>query len=251
MARDLMDASDVILPITQLMHVAALNGCLMPCICLGASVILLPGFDPAGVLDAMERFRCTVLLGLPTLTQFVAEEQARKPRRVGSLRTAAAGGDSVPVALQCCFKALFGIPLQEIYAMTEALPITLVPKGALLPGSMGVPKEGIELRIIDLVGQDGCASETGEVVVRGAANCIGYWNDPAATDATQGDGWLRTGDLASRDRDGYYWFKGRKKQIIVRGGSNISPQEVEQALYSGRRELASVRAAASCGLQSP
>jgi len=142
MARDLMDASDVILPITQLMHVAALNGCLMPCIYLGASVVLLPGFDPAAVLDAMERFRCTVLLGLPTLTQFVAEEQARKPRQVGSLRTAAAGGDSVPVALQGRFKALFGIPLQEIYAMTEALPITLVPKGALRPGSMGVSFDG-------------------------------------------------------------------------------------------------------------
>jgi len=231
MARDLMDASDVVAPMTQLMHAAALNVCLMPCIYLGASMALLPGFCPAAVLDAIEQFRCTVLFGLPTLMQLVVEEQARKPRVVGSLRTAMSGGDSVPIALQDRFKMHFGIPLQEIYGMTETLPITLIPKGALRPGSMGIAKEGFELRIVDNAGQDVCENETGEVVVRSGANCVGYWNDPAATEAALGDGWLRTGDLASRDAEGYYWFKGRKKQIIVRAGSNISPQEVEEALY--------------------
>ena len=115
--------------------------------------------------------------------------------------------------------------------MTETLPITLNPKGALRPGSMGVSKQGFELRIVDSAGQNVGDNETGEVVVRSAANCVGYWSDPAATEAVIVDGWLRTGDLASRDADGYYWFKGRKKQIIVRAGSNISPQEVEEALY--------------------
>ena len=231
MTRDLMDASDIFLPMTQLMHAAALNVCLMPCIYLGASVALLPSFDPAAVLDAIERFRCTVLFGLPTLMQFVVEEQARKPRLVASLGTALSGGDTVPVALQDRFAALFGIPLQEIYGMTETLPITLIPKSALRPGSIGVPREGFQLRIVDPVGRDICGSETGEVVVCSAANCVGYWNDPAATEAALEDGWFRTGDFASRDADGYFWFKGRKKQIIIRAGSNISPQEVEEALY--------------------
>jgi long-chain acyl-CoA synthetase len=231
MALDLMDATDIVLPMTQLMHAAALNVCLMPCIYLGASVALLPGFDPAAVLDAIERFRCTAVFGLPTLMQFVVDEQARKPRLAGSLRTALCGGDTVPVALQDRFKMIFGIPLREIYGMTETLPITLIPKGAQRPGSMGIPKQGFELRIVDAAGQDLGENETGEVVIRSAANCVGYWSDPAATEAAIVNGWLRTGDLASRDGDGYYWFKGRKKQIIVRAGSNISPQEVEEALY--------------------
>jgi long-chain acyl-CoA synthetase len=231
MAHDVMDATDIVLPMTQLMHAAALNVCLTPSIYLGASVALLPGFDPAAVLDAIERFRCTALFGLPTMMQFVVEEQAIKPRVAGSLRTAISGGDTVPVALQDRFKMLFGIPLQEIYGMTETLPITLIPKGALRPGSMGVPKQGFELRIVDPTGQNVGENETGEVVVRSAANCVGYWSDPAATETAIVDGWLRTGDLASRDADGYYWFKGRMKQIIIRGGSNISPQEVEEALY--------------------
>ncbi len=231
MARDVMDSSDVVAPMTQLMHAAGLNVCLMPSIYVGASMALLPGFCPEAVLDAIERFRCTFLFGLPTLMQFVVEEQVHKPRQVGSLRTAISGGDSVPIALQDRFKMLFGIPLQEIYGMTETLPITMIPKGTLRPGSMGVVKEGFELRIADHAGRDVCEDETGEVMVRSAANCVGYWNDPAATEAALEDGWLRTGDLASRDAEGFYWFRGRKKQIIIRGGSNISPQEVEEVLY--------------------
>lgn len=231
MARGLLEASDVILVMTQLMHASGLNCCLLPSVYLGASVVLLPGFDPATVLDVIERFSCTYLLGLPALMQFVVEEQARKPREVGSLRTALAGGDTVPVALQDRFKTLFGIPLQEIYGMTEALPITLNPKSALRQGSIGVLKEGFELRIVDLFGQDIREGETGEIVVRSAANCIGYWNDTSATKALMESGWLHTGDLASCDANGYYWFKGRKKQIIIRAGSNISPQEVEEALF--------------------
>ncbi len=86
MARDVMDSSDVVAPMTQLMHAAGLNVCLMPSIYVGASMALLPGFCPKAVLDAIERFRCTFLFGLPTLMQFVVEEQALKPRQVGSLR---------------------------------------------------------------------------------------------------------------------------------------------------------------------
>jgi long-chain acyl-CoA synthetase len=146
------------------------------------------------------------------------------------VRTAISGGDTVPIALQDRFATLFGLPLQEIYGMTETLPITLNPKEALRPGSMGVPKDGFELRIVDAAGKDVREGETGEVLVRSAANCIGYWNDPEASEALLAGGWLHTGDLASRDGR-HYWFKGRKKQIIIRAGSNIAPQEVEEALY--------------------
>lgn len=115
--------------------------------------------------------------------------------------------------------------------MTEALPITVNPKGAAQQGSIGVRIEGFDLRIAGRDGRDVAEGETGEILVRGPATCIGYWNDPEATRAALRDGWLSTGDLASRDADGYYWFQGRTKEIIIRAGSNISPQEVEEALY--------------------
>ena len=90
---------------------------------------------------------------------------------------------------------------------------------------------GAEVRVVDLNDCDVPDGVTGEIAVRYPGNCIGYWNDVPATEALLRNGWLHTGDLATRDADGYYWFKGRKKEIIIRGGSNISPQEVEEALY--------------------
>jgi long-chain acyl-CoA synthetase len=96
---------------------------------------------------------------------------------------------------------------------------------------MGTAPEGFSLRVVDERGNDVEPGETGELILRSPANCIGYWNDPDATAKLLRHGWLHTGDLVMCDEDGYYWFKGRLKQIIIRGGSNISPQEVEEALY--------------------
>jgi long-chain acyl-CoA synthetase len=119
----------------------------------------------------------------------------------------------------------------EGYGMTESAPLVVNPMGAIRPGSLGVPVESVELRIVDFAGRVVPEGETGEILVRSPASCIGYWNDPEVTRAAIEDGWLHTGDLASRDPEGYYWFRGRKKEIIIRAGSNISPQEVEEALY--------------------
>jgi long-chain acyl-CoA synthetase len=213
-----------------MMHLAALSS-LLASVYQGTPMVVLPRLDPAAVLDAIERFGCTVTSYLPALMQFIVENQARKPRRVSSLRLVTVGGDAVSLVLQNRFKTLFGIPLVEVYGMTETNPIACNPIGAPRPGSIGLPVEGVEMRIVDGEDREVAGGETGEIVVRGASTCIGYWNDPEATSALFGSGWLHTGDLASRDTDGYYWFKGRKKEIIIRAGSNISPQEVEEALY--------------------
>jgi long-chain acyl-CoA synthetase len=229
---EMVQADDIALAVTQLMHAAALNIVLLPSLYLGASVVLLPAFDPGAFLDAVEQFRGTFVFCLPAQWQFVTEEQARKPREVSSLRTIFVGGDSVSLALQTRSRETFGLEVQELYGMTESVPTTYNRKGSVRPGSIGRPPEGCELRIVDLSGLHVAAGGTGEIVVRSATNCIGYWNDPDSTRAAiDPEGWLRTGDLGSRDPEGYYWFKGRLKQIIVRGGSNISPQEVEGALY--------------------
>jgi len=126
---------------------------------------------------------------------------------------------------------LFDAPVREIFGMTETVPVTCIREGQKRPGSMGQAMELVETRVARLSGGLADVDEVGELQVMSAANTIGYWKDPAATAAAFVDGWLRTGDLVHRDADGFYWFAGRAKQIIVRGGSNISPQEVEDALY--------------------
>jgi long-chain acyl-CoA synthetase len=219
------------LVMTPIMHALGLGVALLPAIDRGAQAVLLSRFDAGAALDAIERFRCSFTITMPALMQLVVTEQERQPRDVSSLRTALAGGDSVPAALQVRFASLFGIPLQEGVGMTESFLIAFNPKGAIRPGSMGVPAPGAEVGVIDKddrLLEDG---ETGELVVRSPANCTGYWNDPAATGTLLRGGWLHSADLAARDSDGYYWFKGRKKEIIVHGGSNVSPQEVEEVLY--------------------
>lgn len=97
-------------------------------------------------------------------------------------------------------------------------------------GSIGLPVEGFELKIIDDEGNELGDEQVGEMIIRTDGTMLGYWNNPEATAETIRDGWLHSGDLGRRDADGYYWFEGRKKQIIVRGGSNIAPQEVENAI---------------------
>jgi long-chain acyl-CoA synthetase len=197
----------------------------------GQSLVLLPKFDPGEMLDAIEQFHCTRLVLMPALWQFVLAEQERAPRRVSSLKGAAVAGDAAPIALQDRFQTIFGIPLQEAYGLTESVVVSVNPIEALRPGSIGQPLAGLDLRVVDSVGRDLAAGETGELLVRSPGTCIGYWNDPAATRAALDDGWLHTGDLVSRDAEGYYWFRGRAKEIIIRAGSNISPQEVEEVLY--------------------
>ena len=197
----------------------------------GSPVVLLPRFEPGPALDAIERFGCTTMGGLPTMVLSMAEEQAKRPRRITTLCSVFGGGDAVSPVLQSRFKALFGTDLLEIYAMTEICPMCANPAGAPRNGSVGLPLEGVDIRLVDLDGRDVRTGETGEIIARGASLCAGYWNDPQATRAAMGNGWMHTGDLAARDADGFIWFKGRKKEIIIRAGSNISPQEVEDALY--------------------
>lgn len=231
MAEYVLTSDEIVLTMTQMMHSSGLGCALLPAIYLGLPAVLLPAFEPAAALDAIERFRCTYTFGLPALLQFVVEEQVRKPRDTSSLRMVVAGGDCAPVKLQERFAAIFGVPLHEGIGMSETYPIAFNPKGAIRPGSLGLASPGAEVRIVDGDDRPLEDGETGEIVVRSAASCVGYWNDQAATNALLRGGWLHSGDLATRDRDGYFWFKGRKKEIIVHQGSNVSPQEVEEVLY--------------------
>ena len=226
-----LDPTHTLLAATQMVHIAALSCVLLPGICCGAKVVLLPAFDAAQCLDLIERRRCSFIGMLPAMLRFVVEEQGRSPRDVGSVRLCIVGGDTVPVTLQERFQALFGVGVRELFGMTETVPVACIRDGAPRNGSVGPALDAVDTRVADLAGKIVGDGEVGELQVQSPSNCVGYWDDPNSTAATFDDGWLRTGDLVRRDADGFLWFEGRVKQIIVRGGSNISPQEVEEALY--------------------
>jgi long-chain acyl-CoA synthetase len=171
------------------------------------------------------------MLILPAMLRFMVEEQANRSRDVSSMRLCLAGGDTVPVTLQERFQQFFGFRVRELFSMTETVPVTCIREGAPRAGSMGLALDIIDTRVADAGGNVIGVGQVGELQVQSPAHCVGYWNNPDATAATFHDGWLRTGDLVRRDADGFYWFEGRVKQIIVRGGSNFSPQEVEESLY--------------------
>jgi long-chain acyl-CoA synthetase len=226
------DSLQSVLVMTQMAYISAIVVGLLPAVLTGGTCVLLPYFDAPLVLDLIERFQCTCTFGLPSMAQLLLEEQARKPREVRSLRTFVAGGDCVPVSTQERFQDLFGIPLREGYGMTETGPSVGNPADGIRPGSLGKPFDGVEVRVIGPDGKDAPTGQIGEIVVRSPANFAGYWDDPVATREALRNGWVYTGDLARCDAEGYLWFEGRKKDIIVRDGLNISPQEVEEAIYN-------------------
>jgi long-chain acyl-CoA synthetase len=225
------DSLQTSLVMTQMAYVSAVCFVLVPSIVTGATCVLVPSFDAGLVLDMIERFQCTYTLGLPVIVQSLVEEQGRNPRQAHSLRTFLAGGDSVPTILQQRFESLFGIPLRKAYGMTETGLSVGNPADSIRPGSLGKPFDGVDVRVVDFSGMDVSEGQTGEIAVRSPANFTGYWDDPVATRDALRDGWPHSGDLAHRDADGHLWFDGRKKEIIVRDGLNLSPQEIEEVLY--------------------
>lgn len=221
---------DAFLGWAPLPHASGLMLQLLPAVLAATEVALVPRFDPAAILRTLERRRCTATFGLPAGLQALCRALAEGSYDVSSLRTCVAGGDSVSPALQKEFKEKFGVSIQEGIGMTEALPISANRPGRIKIGSVGPPLDGMEVRIVDDQGAPVPRGVTGELTVRTSVKMLGYWNDPAATAAAVRDGWLHTGDLVRQDEDGYCWFAGRKKEIIVRGGSNVAPQEVEDVL---------------------
>ncbi len=227
-----LTAADVVGVVPSMAHIFGLALLLFPTLAVGATAVVIPRFEPDLVLDAFERRRVTQCGALPVMYNALIHAPGAASRDLGALRFCLAGGDAVPTELQRRFEEKFGIALTEGCGMTEVIPYACNPAyGAKRAGSMGLPLPGVRLRLVDENGRDVPGGEVGEICVQSEASMVGYWEEPEATAATLRDGWLHTGDLGRIDTEGYYWFVGRKKEIIVRGGSNISPLEVEEVLY--------------------
>jgi acyl-CoA synthetase (AMP-forming)/AMP-acid ligase II len=192
-------------------------------------MVMVERFDPDAVLDQIELHRCTWMLGLPFMYAALLEHQRKQPRKVSSLRRCICGGDVFPVQLQLDFEATFGAPLRNIWATTEAV-------GSLRPGSQPGPvsriASGAQIRLVDDEGREAPRGEVGELLVRGPHVTVGYWVAPDRINDATRDGWYYSGDLMRQGEGDELWFVGRKKDIIIRGGSNISPVEVERVLLS-------------------
>ena len=198
-----------------------------------ASQILLPRFSAVKALELMEAHRATVLAAVPTMFQWMLRAKRDPDYDLSSLTVAVSGGAPAPEEMLREFEERFGVYMIEGYGPTEAAPVVSVnPRyGVRKIGSVGPPLPGIQVQVVDDENRPLPVGEVGELCVRGPNVMIGYWNAPELTARTIVDGWLHTGDMARVDEDGYIYIVDRKKDLIIVGGMNVYPREVEDVIY--------------------
>jgi acyl-coenzyme A synthetase/AMP-(fatty) acid ligase len=223
-----LSADDVIVSPLALAHASGLFTSIS-FIRLGLPVVILDSPDPGIMLDAVERHHGTWLFGFPYQYATLVAAQRSRSRNVSSLRVCLTGGDICPVELQEQVAAVLGAPLYNIWAATEVVGSVTF---GLQPGPVVRILKDAQLRIVDDEGNDVADGEVGELLVRGPNVFAAYWNDPEATMKALRGGWYRSGDLMRRGDGDDLWFVARKRDIIIRGGTNISPMEIEDALLA-------------------
>jgi long-chain acyl-CoA synthetase len=225
--------ADVIMGCLPLFHVFGLTCGLNTAVRAGAMLTLIPRFDPAKALEVVGRDKVTVFEGVPTMYAAMLHSPDAGAADMSSLRTCITGGSAMPVEILRNFESTFGCQVLEGYGLSETAPAASFnqPGRERKPGTIGFPVRGCEMRLVDDDGRDVPDGEPGEIAIRGENVMKGYWNRPEATAEAIPDGWFRSGDIATRDADGYYTIVDRKKDLIIRGGYNVYPREVEETLY--------------------
>jgi fatty-acyl-CoA synthase len=221
---------DDIAPIfTPLYHAGGVGVFLIPLFLLGGTIVLHRGFDAAEVWETIERERCTIVLGVPTIWKMLLEAPQFATADLRHVRWFISGGAPLPAFLIDAY-AQRGVTLKQGYGLTEVgvncFTMTIEDARAK-PGSIGRPMMFTDVRLVDDAGHDAI---TGEMWIRGPHVSSGYWNNPEATAEAYVDGWFRTGDIARRDADGYFFIAGRRKEMFISGGVNVYPAEVEAEL---------------------
>jgi long-chain acyl-CoA synthetase len=200
--------------------------------------VLLPRFDAKAALQLMQSQEITFFAGVPTMywgLLSALDDDVDVERIAHNLRVCVAGGSSLPVEIIRDFKKRFGVDIKEGYGLSETSPVATFnpPDRESKPGSVGTPIWGVELKLIDPAWNEVAATdEVGEIAIKGYNIMKGYLDRPDATADAIRDGWFRTGDLAKRDEDGYYYIVDRTKDMIIRGGLNVYPREVEEVLMT-------------------
>jgi long-chain acyl-CoA synthetase len=225
-----LDASDVVLPGSSMSHLGSFLWALAT-LSVGGKIVVARSIDAHELLPLLREQQPTILAMIPAALSALVHDHDLRPGDFSSLRMCRAGADKVSTELLTEFAATAGFPIVEGYGMTEVGLATLnPPSGEIRQGSIGKPIHGSTIALRDEKGVPIEGGEVGKIWISSPSRMVGYWEAPGATEEVVIEGWLDSGDLARADQDGYLWFFGRKKQVIVHDGSNISPYEVEGAL---------------------
>jgi len=224
--------SDVALGVLPYFHVFGLNVVLGLSLVAGAPVVCLPRFDPAASLAAITRHQVTVIAAVPAIYHAWLDVADAPSDAFARVRLAVSGAAALGTDTIAAVRERFGLHVHEGYGLTEAAPIvtTTAVQRAVRPGSIGPPLRGVEVRLVDSDGGEVLAGDPGEILVRGDNVFMGYWNDAEQTARVLRDGWLRTGDIAVADDEGWLTLVDRAKDLIIVSGFNVYPGEVEAAL---------------------
>ena len=228
-----LGSNEIALVTAPLFHTAALNQVLFPTVLKGGTALIEAKFDPARAIDLIERERVTLLFGVTTMYLALSQSPRFHEADLSSLHLALSGGSPIPESLLQTWLDR-GLMIVQGYGLTEASPGTTMLRAADAVrklGSAGTACFFTDVRVVNGL-RDAAIGEAGEVLVRGPNVTPGYWEDPAATERAFDDGWLRTGDLATRDDEGFFRIVDRLKDMYISGGENVYPAEVEQALYA-------------------
>ena len=230
-----VDHKDTVVGVLPLYHVYGLSNGLIMSVFYHCGFVLVPHYSPGNLLSAIEQHKATILIAIPSMyNHLLALAKVRKTNIPKSLRICVSGGAPLPAAVLKDFQNVFETRINEGYGLTETTSSVSVNQFGenYRPGSIGPPSFSVEMQVVNDNGTPLPDGEEGEIVIRGDVVTPGYWNLPEETGATIRDGWLHTGDLGYRDSDGYFYITDRKKDLIIRGGFNISPREVEEVLIS-------------------
>ncbi|MCW2582857.1 MAG: fcs [Klenkia sp.] len=237
------------LGLAPLFHVGGLNGTVNPTLLRGGCVVLVRGFDPAGTLQVISEQRVTSFFAVPTMLDALARQPGFATLDLSALRTVAAAGAPLPLPLLRTWLDR-GITVQQAYGMTETAPAGTMLDSAdavAKAGSAGTPQFFVDVRVVRPDGTECAPGEIGEVVLSGPNVMQGYWDAPEATAAVLVDGWYHSGDAGSVDEDGHLTIRDRYKDMIISGGENVYPAEVESAML----ELPEVQEVAVIGVPDP
>jgi long-chain acyl-CoA synthetase len=226
---------DIGVAVLPLFHVFGLSSVLNTSVRYGGTIVLIPRFELEPVVDAIEKHRCTIFSGVPTM-YFGLLKMDTSGRDLSSLRVGVSGGAAIPGEVIKAFEEKFpGVVVLEGYGLSESASTTTFNVNAEQRKvlSIGKPIWGVEVRVVDDEGAELPPGEehVGEIVIRGHNIMKGYYNKPEETAEAFRGGWFHTGDLAYRDKDGYLFIVDRKKDLIIRGGYNVYPREIEEVLY--------------------
>ncbi len=237
---------DVMLGALPLFHSFGQTCALNCTMAAGGTLTLIPRFDPEKALEIIQRDKVSIFEGVPTMFSAMLHAPNKDDIDVSCLRVCASGGSAMPVEVLTQFEEQFGTKVLEGYGLSETSPVASFnhPDRERKPGSIGTPIQGVEMKVVDDEGNEVEQGEVGEIVIRGHNVMKGYWNRADATKESIRDGWFHTGDMAKIDEEGYFFIVDRKKDMIIRGGYNVYPREIEEVLY----EHPAVREAAVVGV---